>query len=295
MEYMDYVYHGEYNAMSSIRFTSACCPLSSKTLGIRSGLLLMLIVSFVCLGAPRRLVGGDEKLPKAEVILDKYVQATGGKDAYEKLSNRLLKGTMELTGTGIKAAILAYEARPCKLYTLIESAELGRIEEGTNGDIAWELTTMTGPRIKQEKEKAAALRLGTFNRNVDWKRLYEKVETVAVESIDDKPCFKILVTPLGGSPETRYYDTVSKLLTKIERTVHTPMGPMPMELHRSDYKKVDGILIAHTERQKLGGQDVVISTESVRHNVRIPTDRFELPADIQELLDKEKNDQRADD
>src|SRR5207244_5415425 len=40
-------------------------------------------------------VAYGQNLPKGEELLDKYVVATGGKEAYEKCKNRLIKGTME--------------------------------------------------------------------------------------------------------------------------------------------------------------------------------------------------------
>ena len=39
-----------------------------------------------------------QNLPKGEELLDKYVAVTGGKEAYEKCKNRLIKGTMEFAG-----------------------------------------------------------------------------------------------------------------------------------------------------------------------------------------------------
>jgi hypothetical protein len=42
------------------------------------------------------LAHAADDLPKAETILDKYVEATGGKAAYEKHHTEISKGTMEI-------------------------------------------------------------------------------------------------------------------------------------------------------------------------------------------------------
>ena len=47
---------------------------------------------------------------------------------------------------GIKATITSYAASPNKSYVLLEAPELGKMEEGTDGNVAWELAAMTGPR-----------------------------------------------------------------------------------------------------------------------------------------------------
>ena len=60
-----------------------------------------------------------EKLPKAEALLDKYVEVTGGKAAYDKLNNRVSKLTFEIAAQGLKFAVTSYGARPNKLYTVM--------------------------------------------------------------------------------------------------------------------------------------------------------------------------------
>ena len=54
-------------------------------------------------------------LPKAETILDQYVEATGGKIAYEKLKNRTMSGTIEVLGVGVKGTLKITQAAPNKL------------------------------------------------------------------------------------------------------------------------------------------------------------------------------------
>ena len=53
----------------------------------------------------------EEDLPKAEVILDKYVEVTGGRAAYEKVQTQITTGTMEFVGKGIKASLTSYKAQ----------------------------------------------------------------------------------------------------------------------------------------------------------------------------------------
>ena len=64
------------------------------------------------------------------------------------------------------------------------------------------------------------------------------------------------------------------------------MGSIPMASFISDYKPVDGVLYAHSVRVVVMGQERVLKTESIRHNVDLPADRFDLPAEIRALTDK---------
>src|SRR5262245_12071015 len=54
-------------------------------------------------------------LPAAETILDAYVEATGGKKAYEKLKTRTAKGTFEIASLGVKGKIQTWQQAPDKL------------------------------------------------------------------------------------------------------------------------------------------------------------------------------------
>ena len=36
--------------------------------------------------------------------------------------------------------------------------------------------------------------------------LYTKVETTGVETVNNQPCYRVVMTPPKGKPETRYFD-----------------------------------------------------------------------------------------
>ena len=241
------------------------------------------------LAIPGLARAADEALPTGEAILDNYVEVTGGKAAYAKLHNSVMKGTWELVGMGIKADMTIYAAEPNNTYVLLEGEALGKIEEGISGDVAWAMTVIAGPRIKEGEEKATSLREAAFHGTVQWRKLYKKAECVGMETVNDKPCYKVVLTPHEGKPLTSYYDQESGLLAKTELTLVTPMGEIPVEAYSSDYQRVDGILISRQTIVNVMGQKRMITLKSIEHNVDMPKDRFKLPEDIQALLAKEKS------
>jgi hypothetical protein len=238
------------------------------------------------LAAPAaRLLAADE-LPKAETILDKYVEATGGKAAYDKLHNIVTTGSMSFGAMGIKATVSSYHAVPNKTYTEINIEGMGKIQDGTDGTVAWSLSAMQGPHIKDGEEKAQAMREADFRAETDWKREYKEVKTEAVETVDGKDCYKVIMTPNTGSPATRYYDKQTFLLVKVAMTAKTPMGDIPVESVLEDYRKEGDILMPHKTTLKQGGQEFSITIDTVKYNVDIPPETFALPAEIQALLKK---------
>lgn len=273
--------------MFNLTGTVLTCGRPTTFAGLIRSILPALVL--VCLLGPNVLRAQEDKLPKAETILDKYVEVTGGKAAYAKLNNRVTKATVELLGQGLKFSLTIYAARPNKMYTLTESEAFGKKEGGTDGDVVWEIGLMTGPQIKEGEERALALRGATFDAVQDWRKLYKKAECVGVEAIDGKPCYKVVLTAKEGSPETRYYDKESNLVVKTEMSLKLPMGTIPFESYASDYKRVDRILLPHKARVMVMGSERIMTIESIKHNVEMPKDRFKLPEDIQTLVDKKKN------
>lgn len=246
------------------------------------GLLLVLVL--VGFAGPGVVRASEDAAPKAEEILDQFVEATGGEAAYAKLTNRVGKATIELAAQGITIPTTVYHARPNKMYSVAEAEAFGKLESGTDGDIVWENNLMTGPQIKEGEERAFILRSSALDSPVRWREDYKEVAYAGQESIDERPCHKIVLTPEEGKPETRYYDQESHLVVKIEMTLELPMGPIPMEIYSSDYRAVDGILMAHQARVVTMGMERIVTTQSIEHNVELPADLFDLPGEIQTLL-----------
>jgi len=229
------------------------------------------------------LKAADEPLPKAETILEKYVQATGGKPAYDKIRTEVSTGTVEFVGKGVKGTMNAWRAEGNKSYVVLDIEGVGKVEEGTNGEVAWEKSALQGARIKDGEEKAVALREADVNSLNHWRDYYLKVETAGVETVADQLCYKVVLTPREGKPETRYFDKKTGLLVKTSQVVKSPLGEIPMEGFISDYKDVDGVLVPHKMQQKAVGQEIQITLSTVQWNREIPKNRFDLPEDVKAL------------
>ena len=251
----------------------------------RVGLYLPVAVAACCLTNIVAVAQSDD-LPKAETILDRYIEVTGGRAAYEKLKNRVSKGTFDIAAAGIKGTIMLYQAAPDKLYSITELPGMGTVKEGSNGTVAWEQNPMMGPHLKQGKEKATALREAAFNAELHWRKLFKKVQTKGIEDVNGKPAYKVELTPVEGNPETRYFDKESGLHVKTTTVYPSQMGDIPAEVLVRDYKEVDGVKIAHKIVLDFAMQEMVLTFEKIEHNVDLPKDRFDLPADIKALLKK---------
>lgn len=230
------------------------------------------------------LTAADEPLPKAETLLDRYVQVTGGAAAYEKHKTEITTGTMEFPAMGLKGTLTRYAAAPDKEYSVMELDGIGKIETGIGGGIAWEKSAILGPRVKSGEEKAQSIRVGTFNAPIKWKSLYSKVETTGSDTVSGEDCYKVVLTPAEGKPETMFFSKKSGLLLKASTTAVTQMGDVPVEVIAADYKDFDGVLTPTKSTQKGAGQEFTMTIQSVQVNVEIPAGRFDPPADVKALV-----------
>ena len=235
-----------------------------------------------------RAVCATDAAPSGEAVVDKYIEVTGGKAAYQKKSSEISTGVMEFTGKGVKANITIYVTAPNKSYSVVLIEGIGKMEEGTDGVIAWERSAIKGPRIKTGEERAIAIRGATIQNDVRWRDFFTKAEFTGVEPIDGHVCYRVVLTPKEGQPETRYYDKQTHLLVRTNTIVKTEMGEIPAEISASDYRDVDGVLTPFLMKQKVLQQEFTITMQSIKTNIDIPADRFALPADVKALVPQAK-------
>jgi hypothetical protein len=240
----------------------------------------------VFIGGAVAAFAADEPLPKAETILDRHVEVTGGKAAYQKRKSEVTTGTLEFAAQGLKGTLTRYAADPDKTYSEMEIDGIGKVETGVADGMAWEKSALLGPRVKTGEERTQSLREATFNAPLQWRKMYPKVETAGIETIGGESCYKLVLTPPAGNAETMYFQKKSGLLVKTAMIAVNQMGEIPVESSVSDYKNFDGLLVPTKVTQKAGGQEFTITIQSVKTNVELPADRFEPPAEIKSLLNK---------
>lgn len=245
-----------------------------------------LIFPFVLLLAPGFAAEkpAEKKELTAEQILDRYVEATGGRARYEKLQSQASTAVIEVQGKNIKSRVEMYQATGGRSYVASELPGAGKMEQGTADGIAWEKSVIRGPRIKSGAELASALREADLRSRIDWRRYYPKVELAGTEIVDVSDCYKVVLTPAEGKPETRYFDRNTGLLVKSSRTVSTQMGEIPAETRFSDYRKVDGILTPFRLEQKLLNMVQVTTIEKLSYDTEISPEKFALPDEIKALV-----------
>jgi hypothetical protein len=243
--------------------------------------LLLLSALSVCLAQ-------SAEPPTAEQVLDRYVEVTGGKDAYAKVKSVSMLGTMEIKGQGVKGDMRMYRLDGGKYYTVVDLPGIGKQEDGSDGTVVWDKTVL-GPRLKTGVEKflatCATTALSEYGRGaLEKDSCYSKAEYVGEEIIGGKSVHKLKLTPKQGKPEEQYYDKQTGLLARTKMIMPSPMGDVPIVAIVDEYREIEGIKTPVKLTNEMGAVAMVMTFTSVKFNDTVPAAMFALPPEIQALV-----------
>jgi len=220
------------------------------------------------------------ELPSGESILDKYIEAVGGKEAFKKVKNVVSKGIV--AGTGMSGNLTTYRATP-NLFVFVMEIEVptaGKILQGFDGKNGWGVTPR-GPQVMSDKETNDMKNQNVFTE--DWRAMYSKVETLGLEIIDGEECYKVAMTPKAGSALTNFYSKKTGLLLRSD----VSDGRTVVQFCNKDYRKVDGMMFPLQTTIAPGGMVMVTMTFSeIKINADIPATTFDPPPEVKALLNK---------
>lgn len=213
----------------------------------------------------------------AEQILEKSIEATGGRRAIEKVTSTLAKGLIEIGPQGMRAVFELYAKAPDKRLVVTKIEGFGEVRQGCDGKLAWSEDPNRGLRVLEGPERDATLRECIFNAEIKWRELYTKVELAGIEKAGDREAYRILMTPSSGQPVTSFFDAENFLLIRQVSTRDTPSGLMEIRADLSDYREVDGIKVPFLIKQTMPVAEVQIKIAEVNNNVAIDEARFAKP------------------
>jgi len=217
-------------------------------------------------------------LPSVDQVLDKYVKAIGGKAAFEKLTSRVSKGTLEMDQLPGPAAEEIYAKAPNKQYMVTDLSSFGQARRGFNGAAGWEDNPQTGMRDITGPELAAMKRDADFYMAIKLRELYPKMTVKGRESVNGHDAYVVEATSPDGAAETMYFDADSGLLVRTVRETEGPNGKATLDVTLDDYRAVDGIKLPFVMHFTLGEFAFVIKLSEVKHNLPIDDAKFDKPA-----------------
>jgi hypothetical protein len=254
-----------------------------RTLMITS-LCVIAMLTALAYGAPQSsdtkapAPGKAGAMPTVDQILDKYVQALGGKEAIEKLTSTALTGTFELPAMGMSGPLQVYAKAPNKNAVIIDISGFGMVKSGFNGSVGWSEDPQSGLRELAGAELSDTKRDAEFYREIKLKQMFSKLELKGKDKVGEHDVYVIEATPADGKPEKMYFDTQSGLLLRRDTDRESPQGSAHVETYFEDYKEAGGVKTPFTMRIVRPEMTFLLKTTEVKVNVPIDDAKFNKPA-----------------
>jgi hypothetical protein len=246
---------------------------NTRDLILIAALHLALLVTIPALGAQKQTVDG---------ILEKYVKAVGGKEAWNKVESRSFKADYEAPHGATSAWTLQAKA-PNKHLTRMESSPWGTLIDGFDGTTAWS-KNQNGVQTKQGDELSRVEKDADFRREVRLKELYPDLGFKGTETFDGEMVQVLESKPTLDSKEKFSFSAKTGLLVRRQSEYKNAEGvDLRVELRYSDYRPIDGLQYPHLQQLKfsIAGQDLefTVKVKEIKHNEKFDDAIFGKPAD----------------
>jgi thiol-disulfide isomerase/thioredoxin len=222
-------------------------------------------------------VVNDGTLPSLDTVLQKYIDALGGKDALAKLTTRVIKGKVDLVGVSRGGQMEVYAKAPNKSLTVMDVHPLGLTKQGFDGSTGWFFSQKLGTRNLKGPELAALTIDADFYYDLRIRELYPTTKLLGKTKSGFRELYVVQAVPRAGAAQYFYFDVETGLLFRRDTTRQTSSGMVRAEVYYGDWRKVDGIQLPFSITQSMGQLTFGFTVEEVKHNVPLEEAVFRRP------------------
>ena len=213
--------------------------------------------------------------PAAQQLLDKYVQASGGAPAVDKVTSRVMKGTIDFGGKSLPIDI--YCKDPDKRISFTHLAE-GDSVTAFNGQEGWLGTPGHPVREMHGSDLDAASLDADLHLPTHLEHMFSKLQVRGTEKIADKDAYEVVGQREGKTPLRLYFDEQSGLLLRLVRYGDTALGWLPTQIDYSDYRDSDGVKVPYRWTLARPSGIFTIQVSELKQNVSVDDAKFAKPA-----------------
>jgi hypothetical protein len=229
-----------------------------------------------------------EALPTVDQVLDKYVQALGGKEKIEKMTTQVMVGPrIESSGANPPSTteMQIYRRSPNQLMMIMATPQQ-TITQAFNGTTGWrKFNDRISPM--SAADMVGARRDAIFLKDIELKPQYTKLTIVGKQQVEGHETYVLEGTLTDDSPQKKmfgietenlYFDTQTGLLIRRSMVYRTPLGPLPEVTDYEDYRKVKGIMMPFTIRLSRPPFVYLQKFNKIELNTSLPEKQFDQPA-----------------
>jgi len=241
-----------------------------------AALHLALLLAAPVFGAEKGTVDG---------VLEKYVKAIGGREAWNKVESRSIKAEFEGPGGATSGWSLQAKA-PNKRLTRMESSPWGVLLDGFDGKTAWS-KNRNGVRTKDGDELSLAEKEADLRREVRLKELYPDLVFRGTETLDGEEVQVLESKPTPSSKERFSFSAKTGFLVRQQSEFKNAEGhDTRVEIRYSEYRAVDGLQYPHLQRFRISaaGQEIGLGMKVIELGMKV----IEFGMKVKEVKHNEK-------
>ena len=252
----------------------------------RADLVRLALVSSILavLAAPPARAQDAAKLPSGREVVDRYVEAIGGKAAVTKHTSTKVEGTFSVPAQGLNGTLEVLSAAPDRFLLRVTLPGVGEIANGFDGTVGWLMDPMMGPMLLQGEALARDEgRRGLLRRAARRASTTRAWRRSSGRSSRARPSTRCASSARTGGEDFEFYDVASGLLVGSTGKRTLPMGTFDVTNVLSDYKDFGGLRLATRSRQRMMGIEQVMTIGSVEFDT-VDAAAFALPPPIKALV-----------
>jgi len=265
-------------------------PLITRSISIT--LLAVPLGLAVANATPPPVVADPPSTPSgttAAAVIERYIEVTGGREAWLSLTSIRGMGTITLAGLPAVGQVMVSQTRDgfrmdVDMFQTGTGTPVKITHQSTirNGDLTWREEAGKPPTSITGLARADLLRKSVFNPMLNTAAHYGEIVLEGLDQVNGMPCWKLLLKPIDAtaSTEIRWFDVADGLMRKVAET--PAGGGVTSELLLSDFKPVGPVLLNHVIVVGQLGASFERRFDAMQVDVTIDPCLFEAPESIVE-------------
>lgn len=215
---------------------------------------------------------------KATDILEKYIEALGGRKLLSSIKDTKMTGTLNIVMVGMSGSLTIYHKEPNMMRM---DMEVGGMVMTTayDGETAWWTNPQTGATEELPADQEDEIIRMAYGNDILLNPDKHGVTYTLKESenIEGKDYFVLVQTFSDGYAQTMYIDSKTYLPYKTVATVNQMGVEAESETFLSDYRKIDGMMVSFSMRIFYDGQEAMTMTfTEVKYNTGVEDSLFKM-------------------
>jgi outer membrane lipoprotein-sorting protein len=212
-------------------------------------------------------------------VVERYYQAMGGEEAWSKVTAMHQKGVMQMMG--MEAPMEIWSKRPRRLRIEFTMQGMTGIQ-AVDGDSGWQVMPFMGSTepepMPDDMLKAMSSDVDVDGPLFDWQEKGHQVELVGKEDVEGTEAYRLDLVLKGGTEITLFLDAEHFVPIRLESKASFQGQEFESTTTISDYKEVDGLMVAHSLQAETPMGAQTITVQEVEVNPEIEDSFFAMPA-----------------